>query len=320
MDATSLVFSGAQRSTGNIAIDALIAQLKTVKDSNGVQVWQFVGRVAGLPDYGHDPQTSASDLREDQSPGILIVEHEDDHISTAVQFVDATIREYVSLKCYMYAPGTNFGDQPDIQELRRNITKATLRALRPISKDNPGGWPNSEFPWWPEEPQTVKVDYKDNQSNIEPSFPIVPPWWVWRIDLRLMAWNDRQSINNGEMLYSYIGVVYTDNLVVLDDQAFTVANTQEWAYTNFLVAPVNGTFTYMIVEINPIITRTTTDVFTMIVNNSATGLVVSLPIDGHSATGTAGIHVSAGDFISTRVQAVDLDTLNAAISYVFIPD
>lgn len=197
MDCQDLVFSGNQQSNVNEAIASLIAQLYTVKDSGipgsggraPLQMWNFVGRGIGLPDYGDDVQTIVTNVSEEQSPAILIYDNRDRHISETTVWIDNTVRTHVSLFCYIYALGSNAGSYPDIQEIRRNMTKATLRALRPVSDDNLTGWSGTDFPYWPEEPQIMEVDYDDDLRNKFPDFAIVPPWWCWRIDLALMAWN-----------------------------------------------------------------------------------------------------------------------------------
>ncbi len=195
MDASQFVFSGNGLSNGNAAVAALMVQLKTAKDSASTPLWKFIGRGIGIPGYGDSPQLVALDVRDDQSPAILIYDATDQHISTATQWEDSTTALRLSLYCYVNVLGSDFGNYPDIQVLRRNMTKATLKVLRPYdSVTNPLGWPDpslvsGQFPYWLEEPQVMNVDYDDDLRNKFQDFSIRPPWWMWRIDLAFRTTN-----------------------------------------------------------------------------------------------------------------------------------
>jgi hypothetical protein len=194
MDAHQLRFFDAGCSNLNIGIDALKTQLRKTVDSANQQVWNFVGRGIGIPGYGEDRPKVALDVRDDQSPAILIADARDRHISTSTQFIDTEVQAHLSLYCFLNVLGSDAGSYPDIQELKRDITRATLRTLRPVTEDNLNGWPDpalirGQFPYWIEEPTAVDVDYDDDLRNRFEGFSVEPPWWAWRIDIILRATN-----------------------------------------------------------------------------------------------------------------------------------
>lgn len=206
MDANLLNFAGnftgtpvQGNSNGNLAISQLITQLGTTVDTTSptpVTIWGsnvFLGQ--GLPSYSEDNWQTVLDVNDDQSPAIVIFQMQDDHVSRATEWIDTELIIRVRLQCLINVLGSDNGNYPAIQSLRRNITRATLRSLRPKTVDNPTGWdfpalnPDGQYPYWLTQPQTGTVVYGDNLNNIFQNFPVVPPWWTWHINLAFSATN-----------------------------------------------------------------------------------------------------------------------------------
>lgn len=194
MDASALNFTDGGISNGNLAIGGLKSQIATTVDSDGNKVWQYVGFGIGLPSYSEDDPLTVLDVHDEQSPCCLIFDGLDEHVSRATDWMDTEILLRVRLQFFINVLGSGFGSYPEVQSLRRNITRATLRTLRPVSKDNPTGMPApqlvlGQFPWWIEEPQTALANYQDDLNNLFPKFPIVPPWWTWHVNIAMRATN-----------------------------------------------------------------------------------------------------------------------------------
>jgi hypothetical protein len=196
MDASTLVFTGNQASQINAGITAMINRVKSAAVDSGIAsgpnarppkpIWNFVGRGIGVPDWAGDPAV-AQNIQEYQSPALLFFDEHDEHPVTTTWFAETEITTRLSLYCYMYALGSTLGDYPNIQELKRNITKATLRSLWFTDPTTPGF--DAETPYSLEAPQLVTVDYSNALQNKFPEIQVAPPWWVWRIDISMQAWN-----------------------------------------------------------------------------------------------------------------------------------
>ena len=203
MDASLLSFTGNLVSNGNIAIAALSTQILTTVDSGiasgpnargPIPIWKSVSRGMGLPSYSEEDPLTILDVRDDQSPACIIFDGVDEHKSTATQWIDTEMISHLRLQFFFNLLGSDAGSYPSVQELRRNMTRATLRTVRPKTIDNPNGMSdptliNGQFPWWIEEPQSAPANYMNDLNNLFPIFPIVPPWWTWHVNLAIRCTN-----------------------------------------------------------------------------------------------------------------------------------
>lgn len=177
-EAERLIFDESERSNVNLAIQQITDRIYNYAlDSRGNRIWQKVGRGIGLP---------GEFIKEYEAPAILIYDSLDMH-AAQIPMVDSEIVTNVSLYCYLYVLESETGTWADVQTLRRNMTRATTRALWPSDINHVGLDPDGKR--WRLDPQMIMVDYGDVLRNKFPEYTITPPWYVWKIDLEVWSWN-----------------------------------------------------------------------------------------------------------------------------------
>lgn len=184
MDAAKFVFTGNDASNGNAAIEALMNRLKTVTDSNKQVIWQDVKSGIAMP---------GQDIKDTEAPAIRVFEQLDQHIVEPSNIlVDTKVVHTFSLYCYLYIlPDYNY-TYADVQPIRRNITRRTIKHLNGITVPDPNGFEEDLPNWWFAKPQTISIDYTDVLKPHYPDFTVAPPWWLWRIDLSMVSLNTKQ--------------------------------------------------------------------------------------------------------------------------------
>jgi hypothetical protein len=169
----------------NVAKAAILAKLEAGLDAGSKILLKSCGPGIALP--GSD--TKGLNIEPKDTPAVRIIDSLETAEILGQDMVDSEWRSQFSIFAYLYMAPDAKGRTPDFQAEQRKFSRWILRQLwAPDTGSTDGLTPDHTK--WAFRPQLVRIDHATALRDFQGSGgPVLPPWYVSRIDLEIWSWN-----------------------------------------------------------------------------------------------------------------------------------
>lgn len=162
----------------NDIVDVVENSYKTAVDNSGRIVFTDVARGLVIPKVT---------VPEGSGPFIRLWENRGRAQVRSVQMVDSLWYPVLSIFVGFCALPDINGQYADAQQFRNNLAKFAIRCLNLPSVSGNGITPGNN--WNFDNPQDITVDFTAPMQGLGFDVPIMPPWYVTRLDVGIEAFN-----------------------------------------------------------------------------------------------------------------------------------